>query len=124
MYILITILIILVCICLSAIVLIQNPKGGGVNASFSGASQQLFGASRSSDVVEKATWTLAVLMLVFCLATTFFIDKNAVSTATQKAAPEKTDVEKRLNETGGFNQPIAPVQTPQQQQPQPTAPSK
>jgi preprotein translocase subunit SecG len=124
MYILITILIILVCVCLSAIVLIQNPKGGGVNASFSGASQQLFGASRSSDVVEKATWTLAALMLVFCLATTFFIDKNAASTATQKAAPEKTDVEKRLNETGGFNQPIAPVQTPQQQQPQPTAPSK
>ena len=123
MYLLITILILIICVLLSAIVPIQNPKGGGVSSSFSGASQQLFGASRSSDIIEKSTWTLAVLMLVFCLATTFFVERNVAATATQAATPEKTDVEKRLNETGGFNQPVAPIQTPAQQ-PQPTAPAK
>lgn len=111
-YILITVLILLVSVLLSAIILIQNPKGGGVNATFSGASQQLFGASRSSDVVEKTTWTLAVLLLVFCLATGFFIDRTASNTANAPAA-EKTETEKRLKETGGFSQPVAPVQTPQ-----------
>lgn len=112
MYTLIIILILIVCVLLSAIVLIQNPKGGGVSASFSGASQQLFGASRSSDVVEKTTWTLAILLLVFCLATTFFIERGVVNAETKTVAPQKTDVEKRLNETGGFNAPVAPVQTP------------
>lgn len=113
MYIIITVLIIIVCVLLSAVVLIQNPKGGGLNSTFSGTSQQLFGASRSSDVIEKTTWTLAILMLFFCLASTFFIDRNTTSAGTQTVAPEKSETEKRLNETGGFNQPIAPVQPPQ-----------
>ncbi len=123
MYILITVLIIIVCVLLAAVVLIQNPKGGGVSASFSGASQQLFGASRSSDVVEKATWTLAALMLVFCLSTAFFIkrDKGA---ATSKVAVEKSEVEKRLNETGGFSQPVQPTQPTQQNAPASNAPAQ
>ncbi len=121
MYIIITILIILVSIFLSAVVLIQNPKGGGVSSTFSGASQQLFGASRSSDVVEKTTWTFAILMMVFCLSTAFFIKHQ--SAATAKPEVQKSEVEKRLNETGGFNQPIAPVQ-PQQQQPASQAPAQ
>jgi preprotein translocase subunit SecG len=121
MYIIITVLIIIVSILLSVVVLIQNPKGGGVSATFSGASQQLFGASRSSDVVEKTTWTLAVLMMVFCLSTAFFIKSQSGITA--KPEVQKSEVEKRLNETGGFNQPIAPVQPQQQQQQQPASPA-
>lgn len=109
MYVLITVLIIIICVLLSAVVLIQNPKGGGVSSSFSGASQQLFGASRSSDVVEKTTWTLAVLMLVFCLSTAFFIPKAKGPT---KATAPTGEVEGRLKETGGLNQPVTPVSQP------------
>jgi preprotein translocase subunit SecG len=133
MYIVITILIIIVCILLALIVLIQNPKGGGVNATFGGASQQIFGASRTTDVVEKATWTLAVLLLVFSLGSTFLIDKKAVAakknaTAQQNttAAPVELDeVSKRLKETGaGAPSPMGQQQPGQQQgQPQP-APQK
>jgi|JI10StandDraft_1071094.scaffolds.fasta_scaffold156389_3 preprotein translocase subunit SecG len=127
MYALITILIIIICVLLGAIVLIQNPKGGGVNASFSGASQQIFGASRSTDVVERTTWTLAILLLVFSVSSAFFIDRNGKVKAA-KTEVEKTEVEKRLNETGGFNanfgqpkqtapaapaQPAAPASTPE-----------
>jgi len=115
MYIILTVFIIIVSVLLSVVVLIQNPKGGGVNATFSGASQQLFGASRSSDVVEKTTWTLAILLMVFTLSTAFFIKKSTAVTGGKEI--EKSEVEKRMNETGGLNQPIAPVQSQPQQQP-------
>jgi preprotein translocase subunit SecG len=129
MYVFITILIIVVCVLLTLIVLIQNPKGGGVNASFGGASQQIFGASRTTDVIEKTTWTLAVMLLVFTLCSAFFIDKKAVaakknanSQETKTAAPAQLDeVSQRLKETGG-NAPVPTPQQPQGQQPQ--APKK
>ena len=81
MYVFITILIIIICIFLALIVLIQNPKGGGVSASFGGASQQIFGASRTTDVVEKTTWTLAILLLTFSVCSAFFIPKGATVAA-------------------------------------------
>ncbi|MFN8278496.1 MAG: preprotein translocase subunit SecG [Chitinophagales bacterium] len=121
MYIFITILVIIVCVLLCAVVLIQNPKGGGVNAAFSGTSQQIFGAGRSTDVVEKTTWTLAALMIVFSLVSARFIDRKAMTAANAKQATsqtEKTELEKRMNETGGFT---APAAAPQQQQQQPAA---
>lgn len=48
------------------IVLVQRSKGGGLNQSF--ASQtQIMGVRKSTDFVEKATWTLAILLFVFSL---------------------------------------------------------
>ena len=122
MYVFITILIVIICILLGLIVLIQNPKGGGVNATFGGASQQIFGASRTTDVVEKATWFLAVAMLVLCLGSSFAIDKKGIAAkkeaqanATKTAAPaELSETEKRLKETNQLNAPL-PQQPGQQQ---------
>jgi preprotein translocase subunit SecG len=127
MYVFITILIVIVCVLLGLIVLIQNPKGGGVNASFGGASQQIFGASRTTDVIEKTTWTLAGLLLLFSLCSGFFIDKKAVAakrgaaieSSKTQAPPELDEVSKRLKETGGN----APVAQPQGQ-PRPQAPAQ
>lgn len=49
------------------IVLVQRSKGGGLNQSF--ASQaQIMGVRKSTDFVEKATWTLAALLFVFSLS--------------------------------------------------------
>ena len=48
------ILIALVCVLLMAAVLIQNPKGGGVDSTFGGQSaNQMLGAARSTDFIEK-----------------------------------------------------------------------
>ena len=64
----ITILIALVSVLLIAAVLIQNPKGGGIDASLGGGqAQQLFGAARSTDFVEKATWVLAGALIILCI---------------------------------------------------------
>ena len=60
------VLIILVCIFLGAIVLIQNPKGGGLTSNFSSQSQ-LMGVQKTGDFLEKGTWILAIAMMVIAL---------------------------------------------------------
>lgn len=63
------VLIAIVSVLLMFAVLIQNPKGGGIDPTFGGQAQQLFGAARSTDVVERATWILVGLLLVLCVIT-------------------------------------------------------
>ena len=71
MFLLISILIIIACILLVLIVLIQNPKGGGIASNFT-APNQIMGARRSTDVVEKTTWILAIVLISFSLLSNFF----------------------------------------------------
>lgn len=69
MAIILSVLIFLTCIILILAVLIQNPKGGGLASGFS-TGAQVMGVRRTADFLEKATWTLAVLLFVFSIATT------------------------------------------------------
>ncbi len=69
-----TVLIALVCILLMGAVLVQNPKGGGVDATFGGgATNQMFGAAKSTDFIEKATWYLAAALFILCIITTLMV---------------------------------------------------
>lgn len=71
------ILIALVCVLLMATVLIQNPKGGGVDSTFGGQSaNQMLGAAGSTDFIEKLTWGLAVALFVLCILTTFMVGES------------------------------------------------
>ncbi len=74
---LLSVLIAIISVLLVASVLIQNPKGGGIDANFGGQAQQLFGAARSTDVVEKATWVLAGLLLALCVVTVIMVGTGA-----------------------------------------------
>lgn len=69
MYGLITGIILFVCILLILIVLVQNPKGGGLSSNFS-SSNQFMGVKRTADFVEKATWGLATALLVLSILAT------------------------------------------------------
>jgi preprotein translocase subunit SecG len=82
MYIFLSVLILVVCVLLGLIVLVQNSKGGGLASNFS-ASTQIMGVRRTNDFLEKATWSLAVALLVLCIAASLSISRN--STATQSA---------------------------------------
>jgi len=113
MYALITVLVIVVCVLLGAVVLVQNPKGGGLNASFGGVGQQLLGARHSTDIVEKLTWGFAVGLIVLCLSTSFFVDKKAV----KKEAVQKSEIEQMEASKGGAFQNTAPAAAPTQQAP-------
>ncbi len=72
-----TVLIALVCVLLMGAVLIQNPKGGGIDSTFGGtASNQMFGAAKSSDLIEKITWGLAITLFVLCIITSLMVGSS------------------------------------------------
>jgi len=101
MYYFISILILVVCVLLGLIVLVQNPKGGGLAANFAGAGSQFMGARQTADFLEKASWTLAIVLLVLSLSATMIIPRN-VSTDN----PEDTQVRKQIEEV---NKNAAPI---------------
>jgi preprotein translocase subunit SecG len=70
MFTLLIVLAIIVSVLLILIVLIQNPKGGGVAANFS-AANQIAGVKKTNDFIEKATWTLAIALFVFSLGSRY-----------------------------------------------------
>ena len=89
MQVFIFVLIILVCIFLALIVLIQNPKGGGLDSSFSSANQ-IGGVKRTADFLEKSTWTLAIALFVLCLISSGLSDQVPMGTTSpfqEQAAP-------------------------------------
>ena len=69
MYFLLVVIAIIVCILLGIIVLIQNPKGGGLSSNFA-SSSQLMGVQRTGDFLEKGTWILAITLMVISLVMT------------------------------------------------------
>ena len=75
MYSLLVILAVIVAILLTLIVLIQESKGGGLASNFA-SSNQIMGVRKTTDVVEKATWTLAGILVVIAVATTFFAPRT------------------------------------------------
>ncbi len=83
----VSVLIFIVCILLIIVVLAQNSKGGGLNSTFSGGNQ-VMGVKRTTDFMEKATWTLAVALLVLSLSTVFVIDDNPVVDGDQNSEIE------------------------------------
>ena len=82
MYVLISVLILITCILLVLIVLVQNAKGGGLASNFS-SSNQVMGVRKTTDFLEKTTWTLAIILLVLTLSSTFVIPRTGVQQAAQ-----------------------------------------
>ena len=94
------ILIIVACLLLTLLVLIQNPKGG-IAANFV-APSQIMGVKRSTDVVEKATWYLAVALIVLSLASNFVRpSKDGVEIGSESRIKENIEQQ---------NVPAAPMQ--------------
>ena len=79
MYTLFVILAVITAVLLAIVVLIQESKGGGLASNVSSANSVL-GVRKTTDFVEKATWTLAALLVVFSVATSFFVHQNTDST--------------------------------------------
>jgi preprotein translocase subunit SecG len=86
-----TILIIVGCLGLVLFVLVQNPKGGGLNSEF-GSAVQLGGAKRATDILEKGTWGLAAGIGLICLV----LAKDVVKT-TGDAEGNPTTIETDAN---------------------------
>ena len=72
MFVLFTVLIVVTCIFTILIVLVQNSKGGGLASNFS-SSNQYMGVRKTTDFLEKATWSLGAALIVFSLLAGIFI---------------------------------------------------
>ena len=122
MYILIVISII-VCTFLGLIVLIQNPKGGGLTSNFSSQSQ-LMGVQKTGDFLEKGTWILAISLMVLSLLINVAV-KGGYSSSSN--SPYQEQLDKSLKVPATTTTPAAPTlpgtALPAQQAPAP-APKK
>lgn len=96
------VLAVIVAVLLAFVVLIQESKGGGLASGFA-SSNQIMGVRKTTDVIEKATWTLAGLLVVLSVCATLSIPKAESG-----------------SKFGGDNTPAA--QQPQQQPQQPGTP--
>lgn len=70
------ILIVVACLALGFMVLIQNPKGGGLNANVGGLSNNFMGVKQTTDVLEKGTWIFASVIAVLAITSTLFLSGN------------------------------------------------
>ncbi len=67
MYNIILFLIIFLSFLLVLVIMVQNPKGGGLASTFGGDSQQIGGVKKTTDFLDRSTWILASLLLLLIL---------------------------------------------------------
>ena len=115
MFILLVILVVLASILMVLVVLIQNSKGGGLASSFA-ASNQIMGVRKTTDVLEKTTWTLAAAMVVFSVLSAHFVPKAASESSVilnEASATNPTTIPGfGASNTESAAPVAAPVQTP------------
>ena len=87
-------LITLVCFLLIIAVMVQNPKGGGLSSSL-GGSQMLGGVQKTTDFLDKSTWTLAAVLIALILLSSLSFPgmgggqtESKVIEQTETAAPK------------------------------------
>jgi len=91
----ITALIIIASIILAFVILVQNPKGGGLSGTFGNVSTQVMGVKQSGDIMEKGTWIMIGTIGLLCIISVSFMAKPATQGADngkaqqQKSAPAK-----------------------------------
>jgi preprotein translocase subunit SecG len=104
------ILTVIVCILLILVVLVQDSKGGGLSSSF-GGSNQILGVRRTTDFLEKATWVLAIALLVFSLASSFFAGTSSSGTQSISSTKDKAS-EMNVPQPQQQARPSAPATAP------------
>lgn len=89
------------------IILVQNPKGGGLSSSFGGGGTQLFGGvKKTTDFLDRGTWVLSIILVSLVLL------MNVMISPRSSAVSPESELTEELNEM-----PAAPVNTPTQQMP-------
>ncbi len=105
MVVVINVLIILASLLLILVVLVQNSKGGGLASNFAG-SNQVMGVRKTTDFLEKATWGLAVGLVVLCLGSSLMVQKS--DAVVNKSALEEQITTEQPVVPEGMEAPAAP----------------
>lgn len=90
MYIFLAIIIVIAALLLIGAVLVQKSKGGGLASNYNGANQ-FMGYRKTTDFIEKTTWTLAIVICVLSIGCSFALkpktEKMAAAVPQKKEAP-------------------------------------
>ncbi len=110
MTILFLILILLSTVILGFIILVQNPKGGGLAGNVAGFSNQFMGVKQTTDVLEKGTWIFSIVIALLCVFSTFFMTSSAGN---------DNDILNKINTNQGTtpSRQVLPQSAPQQTAP-------
>ena len=93
MYIFLAILIVIACVLLIGVVLIQKSKGGGLASDFS-SGNQFIGYRKTTDFIEKATWSLAIFICIISIFASFAIKGTHFNRSSiAPAAPQQKQTE-------------------------------
>ncbi len=76
MYNIILFLIIFLSFLLVLVIMVQNPKGGGLASTFGGDSQQIGGVKKTTDFLDRSTWILASLLFLLILFSNITLDSG------------------------------------------------
>lgn len=112
MYVFLAIIIIIAAILLIGAVLIQKSKGGGLASNYAGGNQYM-GYRKTTDFIEKATWSLAIIICVLSICCSFAV--KAPKASSSAIVTEKTQ-QAPAPAPGADAQAPAGQQTPAPQQ--------
>ena len=103
-------LIVLAAILMVFVVLIQESKGGGLASNFS-SSNSIMGVRKTTNVVEKATWVLAIAMVILSIACAYVAPQTTEDRSVLQNAATETQTTNPANTQGfgtGQQMPKAP----------------
>ena len=73
-------------------ILAQNPKGGGLSATFGGGGgNQIIGARQTTDFLEKTTWYIAIGILAIVILSNAFIPNTQSQTGEDSMMSEQIE---------------------------------
>ena len=110
------VLITIVCFLLIIVIMVQNPKGGGLSSSI-GGPQMLGGVQKTTDFLDKSTWTLATILILLVLLSSLSFtgtlndNESKIIDESDTAAPTTT-VPAATAPAGAAPAAVTPTTTP------------
>lgn len=110
-FIFLMIVVMALCVILTLVVLSQNPKGGGLSSTFGGGGSQMFGVQRTNDFLDRATWTLAAIIVAVVILSNVMLPRsgNQMIPEVQFQEPLPTTIPDAETAT-----PVMPQATPEE----------
>ena len=100
------VIIVILAVFLCFIVTIQNSKGGGLAAGFA-SSNQIMVVRKTTDILEKTTWTLIASIAVLSIITAYVAKPKVINTdSVFKDEAIETQVVNPESSTTTFDSPI------------------
>ena len=116
------VLITIVCFLLVVVIMVQNPKGGGLSSSI-GGTQMMGGVQKTNDFLDKSTWTLAGLLIAFILLSSLSFT-GTLSESGSKLIDGTTPAPVTTAPAATGSKPETPATTPDAAQPAATEDAK